>query len=1171
MGQASAGITGTVTDTTGAVIVKAQVTITNQDTSRVVKTVTSSAGTYSYKGLDPGKYIVTVESSGFKKAVQRGVTIEVSTTSTIDVTLEPGAADETVQVIPNEIALNTTAPELGSTIEPVVVQALPVEVAGRGRQVDQLQFTAPGTTGNTFSHRVSGGVDFEQEIMYNGIPAPQPETEGYTTNFNPPFELVQEYRVERSTFSAQFGLGQGALTYQMRSGTNRYHGDLFEINRNSFFDSVGFFNGPAWGGSKTPPTDHENNYGFSVGGPLSIPHVWDAKNKAFGYYSQEWYKQNNEDTGISTVPTALEKTGDFSDYYGYEPDGTRYLIPIYDPTTGQQFQCNGVLNVICPGRISATSAILIPSIPNPDRPGSGAGGLDSNKSFAPFINPHIQHVWGFNVDYNLTPTQSLHYSQWRNSFSNYSFDYSPLVIQPNPLNSMKYEPALGSVFLLNYSNALTQHLVMTAGIGWIGEINNQYNQTKYSFPAVADSVIPTNITFDGQHSPTSWGTSGAWLQSINRKLGIAIVNNWLWTKGRNTFNIGAEFRRTYQDDNEEQTQGGHFNFSQRTTSSASATCSWDSSSSCFGTYGSSFASFLLGIPDSANRSNSQELRLRNLDLSPYIQDDIKLSPRLTINVGLRWDVQVPFTENHNLIVFFNPDKPGSSPAFDNIPGSATMFGNCTGCAGFNRADIHWSHFGPRLGFAYKLSEKMVLQAGLNVAFLDGGAYEYGTNKVAVNYGNLLVGSFTRNSSGGVSSSYGGWDTNILPNPSATPFNPALGAGTQIDAFSRKDGYAPYSEQWNLNLQRQLPWNTFMTVAWVGNRVLHLPSQLNRINQMNPQYDQQYGDVLSQCQASQGNPGNSVLTDTFSTAAGGNGCAAADGLGGLYPYTNFVNDFGGSATVAQALTPYPQYSYIFNNFEGYGTTYYQSAQIEAEKRFSNGLSFLAGYTLSRLWDNTSSGFSSFTAGGINKYNQKPEWAVSGSDEPQTLKVSGTYELPIGPGKQFLNNHTTGNLLGGWQVGWILDYESGTAFGAYENGSPFPNGFNRPDRNTGVKLSTASYNRERDYFLGKSTSPQIFDPSAFTLTRTQYVIGNSIRNYSQLRYPGYAMENLNAKKEFYMGERFKGILSVDYFNAFNRTQFNGPDTNKSDTGSFGQATSQGSNIINRQGQVSFRLEF
>lgn len=1021
----------------------------------------------------------------------------------------------------------------------MVVKALPVEVAGRGRQIDSLQFLAPGVTGSTFSHRIGGGVDFEQEILYNGIPAPQPETEGYTTNFNPPYEMVSEFRVERSTFSAQFGLGQGALTYQMASGTNRFHGDVFEINRNSLFDSVGFFNGPAWGGSTHPPTDHENNYGFSIGGPVWIPKLYNGRDRTFFHYSQEWYKQNNEDTDVSTVPTALEKTGDFSDFV----DGkTGALIPIFDPTTGQQFQYLGKLNVINPSRISPISKGLLQYLPDPDRPGSGVGGLDSNKSFAPFINPHIQHVWGFTVDQRLTAKQGLHYSQWRNSFSNYSFDNHPFVIAPNPLNSMKYEPALGSGFLLTYDNAVTPKLVVTAGFGWIGEINDQYNQTKYSSPAVSGGIIPPYITFNGQHTLTSWGTQGAWVQSINRKLGIAIVNNWLWSKGRHTLNIGGEFRRSYQDDNEEQTAGGQFQFSNHTTSTP------DPTDPNFNTYGSSFASFLLGTPDAANRSNSQELRLRNLDFSPYIQDDIKLTPKLTVNIGLRWDIQVPFTENNNLVVFFDPKAP--NPAASNIPGAATKFGNCTGCAGFTRADIHYGHVGPRLGFAYQLNDKTVLQAGFAVAFLNGGAYEYGTSKVAVNYGNLLTGSFTRLSTGTNQSSYGSWDTTPLTNPTATPFSSSLGVGTQINAFSRKDGFSPYSQQWNVNVQRQLPYDTFVTVAWVGNRVIHLPSQLNAIGQLDPKY----------------------------LALGSNlGLSFADGsaqaAGYTLPYANFVNDFGGGATVGQALGPYPQYSKIFNNFEGSGTTYYQGLQVQVEKRFTNGLSFLAGYTLSRLMDNTSSGFSSFTAGGVNKYNQKPEYGVSTSDEPNTFKASGTYELPIGPGKKFFGNHgLTGQVLGGWQFSAVLDYEAGTAVGITENGTPFPNGTNRPDRNPSVSLSTASYSRARDFFTGKASSAQMWNPLAFTTT-TQYVLGNATRTYGELRNPPLYNENLNVSKKFFFGERFRGILQLDYFNAFNRTQFQNPDSNASD-GTFGQVISQGAqgNIPqNRQGQMGFRVEF
>jgi Carboxypeptidase regulatory-like domain len=1173
--QASAGITGTVTDTSGAVIRGARVTLTNEGTGGSDHTVTESAGTYSFKGILPAKYTISVEAPGFKKSVQKGVNIEVSTTPTIDITLAAGAASETVSVAADQVALNTTQPELGSTIEPIVVDALPTEVSGRGRQVDQLQFLAPGTTGSTFSHRISGGVDFEEEIMYNGIPAPQPETEGYTTNFNPPFDLVEESKVERSTFSAQFGLGQGALTYQMKSGTNQYHGSAFEINRNSLFDSVPFFDGPAWGGSTKPPTDHENNYGFSIGGPIRIPHLYDGRNKTFGNYSQEWYKQAELNDNISQVPTALEKTGNFTDFV----DSTGALIPIIDPTTGQQFMgCDGGQpNVICPSRISTNSALIIPFIPDPDRPGSGAGGLQSNKSAAPNSFPNVQHVWGFVVDQTLTPTQSLHYAEWRNSFSTTSFDNSPLVLAPNPLNSMKYEPALGSIFLLNYSNALTPHLVMTAGFGWIGEINNQFNDTvgcgapagcSGLYPQISNENVPPYITWagGGANNYTDWGTQGSWLESINRKLGIAIVNNWLWTKGRNTFNIGGEFRRAYQDDNEEQTEGGQFTFSNHETS--------DPTSPNFQTEGSSFASFLLGLPDEANRSDSQELRLRNLDISPYVQDDIKLSSKLTLNLGVRWDIQVPFTENNNLIVYFDPDNPGTNPAAGGIPGGLTKFGTCTGCSGIDRASTHFGHIGPRLGFAYKLDNKTVLQGGLDVAFLNGGAYEYGTNKVAVNYGNLLTGAFARNSTGSNVSAFGSWDSNAIPAPAATPFGPSIGNGLQVDAFSAKDGYAPYSQQWNINLQRELPWNVFVMAAWAGNKVIHLPSQNNEIDQMNPSFDAQYGGVLSTCTA---NAGNSVLSDTFSS-----GCAQADGFAA--PYPNFVNDFGSASTVAQSLVPYPQFTKIFNNFEGFGSTYYQSIQLEFDKRFSNGLSFLGGYTLSHLIDNTSSGFSSFTSGGINKYNQKNETSVSNSDEPQTLKVSGTYELPIGPGKKYVNNHLLGNLVGGWQVGWILDYENGGDTGIGENGSPFPNGFERPDRNTSVKLGTASYKNEKNQWLAgaKAAPAQIYNPAGFTATPSQYVIGDSLRAYGKLREPGIANESINARKHFYIGEHVQAILQVDYFNAFNRTIFNGPDTNFSDSlpGSsltYGQTVSEGSNnnafngTDNRQGQVQFRVQF
>ena len=539
-------------------------------------------------------------------------------------------------------------------------------------------------------------------------------------------------------------------------------------------------------------------------------------------------------------------------------------------------------------------------------------------------------------------------------------------------------------------------------------------------------------------------------------------------------------------------------------------------------------------------------------------------------------MEIPFTETDNLIVYFNQDHPGTDPAAIGpngpIPGSATKFGNCTGCAGYNRASTSFKHLGPRLGFAYKINDKTVLQGGFAIAILNGGAYEYGTNKVAVNYGNLLTGQYNRASSSSYTSAPGSWDTNLIPPTTPTPFSPGLGGGNQINSFSKNDGYAPYSQQWNLNVQRELPYNMLMTAAIVGNRVIHLPSQNNRIDQMDPVFDAKYGNVQSSCLPA----GNSVLADNFAPYDKVNnpgGCAAADGF--TLPYSTFVNDFGASSTVAQSLVPYPQYNYIMNNFEAKGTDYYQSFQVEVDKRFSNGLAFLAGYTLSHLLSNADSGFSSFANGGINKYNQKPEYVVSNADEPQTLKISGTYELPIGPHKRFLSNHgVAAQILGGWQVGWITDYEAGTPFGVFENGSPFPNGFNRPDRNSAVSLH-ADYSKQKAFFTqqgGQGTGPQIFNKAAFTPTPNQYVIGDALRNYGSLRNTPYYNENINARKHFYVGERFQAILTVDYFNALNRTQFgSGVDTNVND-GNFGTANGgTGNGQINRQGQVKLEVSF
>ena len=632
-----------------------------------------------------------------------------------------------------------------------------------------------------------------------------------------------------------------------------------------------------------------------------------------------------------------------------------------------------------------------------------------------------------------------------------------------------------------------------------------------------------------------------------------MVNNWLWTKGRNSLNIGGQFRRTYQDIVACQFCSGTFNFSQRSTSTP------NSSDPNFGSYGSSFASFLLGEADSGIRIFSKELHMRNKEFASYIQDDIKINKRLTLNLGLRWDIMVPFTENNDQIVFVNRTEP--NPGAGGLLGAATKFGDCAGCAGIHRAAIRWKNLQPRVGFAFSLNPKTVIRSGFYMTYLDGGAYEYGTAQSASFMAGLLAGNFIQASTGSSSPGYGNWDTRTMPEPQATPFSPTIGNGGVIFDFPASSpnhkpylpstgtaGIAPYDIAWSFGVQRELPWSVFLTASYVGNRAVHLPTTLELSNQPNPSV-LQYGSLLGQPCTLSGCPGGVPL-----------------------PYPGFVQQFGSSATLEQALAPYPQFAGLFPVYEMDGSAFFNALQVQGEKRFSKGLSFLANLTIGRSTANTSIGSAPFSPNGLNAYNPGPEYVPSSLDQKYNSKFVATYELPIGPGKAFLNSRgLLSRLVGGWQVSAVLNYAGGNPMGAYNTFNPLlVNGFDRPNIVSGAKLKTFNYGLSKAYFEGKTaTQPVQFTTSAFKNT-DPWAVGDSKRAYAALRTPPLRVENFAVMKHFAITEGVKATLRVDYFNAFNRTQLQAPDTNSLDS-TFGMITNLSSQISNRQGQATFRLEF
>jgi hypothetical protein len=361
--------------------------------------------------------------------------------------------------------------------------------------------------------------------------------------------------------------------------------------------------------------------------------------------------------------------------------------------------------------------------------------------------------------------------------------------------------------------------------------------------------------------------------------------------------------------------------------------------------------------------------------------------------------------------------------------------------------------------------------------------------------------------------------------------------------------APYVQQWNINVQHQLPWNTFLDVAYLGNRSVHLNGQLNPLSQPNPSILSLGGALLT-----------ANINDPIAVAAGIKA-----------PYANYSTDLAGSATVAHTLSPFPQYSNVYNNFDLSGAANYNGLQASLEKRFSNGLSFLTSYTLSKTMSNVDSGFTTFASLPENKYNQKAEWTVAGNDIRNNTKISGTYELPIGPGKTFVNsNRLAGEILGGIQVGFILSYQTGTPFGISENDNPLgcAGCFNRPNEVKGVARTTKGYSNLT--FASGQSAQTAFSTNAFASTTGSYTLGNAVRNYGELRDPGIYDEDVNASKKFALGEKVSFLLEMSYFNSLNRTYFENPNANIDNTSNYGFVPS-GQQNNPRQGQLKGVLTF
>jgi len=1104
----------------------ATVKVTNLETNVGYSAVSTTDGVYLVPALPPARYRVSVSSPGFKTYVQEPVTIVTETVSTLEIKLSVGQVNQQVSVSAESVQLETTSSETGTVMSRNLILDLPIAIGGSAttgasgrRQIESFTFLTPGVTGTQWSKSINGAPGFSQEVLYDGIDAQNIGAPGFIAESSPPYESVQEFKVQNALYPAEYGAGYGVLNFTLKSGTNRLHGDAFEFLRNNVLDAGGFF--------YFKPPLQQNEYGGTLGGPVVLPHIYNGKDRTFFFASYSGFQLRGglPTGGRVTLPTAQERAGDFRDFV----DNNGNLIPIFDPTTTQpdgkggfvrqQAQCNGVLNVICPGKISGVAQRLIPLIPNNEFPG-----IINNYSDHSYQPTH-DNSWSGKVDHIINDKQRLSVSYWWTSAD--AVIYGPLgtgALDPN----RRHTPTSGGGYRINHNYSISPTVLNHLGFGYtpssptwsVWLVDPRKGNAILQIPGIPqDTPAFPRINFDQIYQ--QFGNSPNQAYDPQYYQNWTAVEDLTWVKGRHELKFGFMYRHRKITAYDADSEAGAFNFDALSTSQPDSTN--------FTTWGNAFASFLFGQVLSANRNIPEPTNHMHETLwSWYGQDVIKVTPKLTMTFGLRYELPWYAQETKGIMSLFNPTLP--NPGAGGIPGAMEYLGYGPGHAGTtNIFGTYHRAIAPRLSLAYALNQKTVARLG------------YGMFYFYPNYGRLGAGGCGLGWCQGYGAlpSFASTDSGIHPAFLLDSGFPSTGFPVpDFDPSVANNGLAPYinssahkaanDQTWTVDLQRNLPFNIMLDTAYVGSHTVRLWTGWENINQVNPSY------------LSLGN----TLLGTINTPAD----AAAAGV--RYPYPGF------SGSVAQALRPYPQYTTLYDMYQPTGFVDYNSLQVRLEKQFSKGLSFLGSYTLAKsIGVSGGDTFGDVFGGGgvmaLNTFNRSIEKSIAGNDQTHTFIFSWSYELPVGKGKRFLanSNPVARQILGGWQVNSIETYHSGTPIGV-GGGTNIPlfGAGNRPNwisSNVRTSVPMSSFDPAVDLYLNINAFSQ---PAPYTFGDGPPLLPN-------VRTPAYYNEDFSLFKKIYLpGEARYLEFRAEFFDVFNRVVFGGPAANINNPTTFGVISSQ-----------------
>jgi hypothetical protein len=1172
-GQANQGaIAGVVEDSSGAVVPNAKLTATGKSTGTVYQTVTTSSGSYRFPNVRIGTYDISVTAQGFKSPTLTGVLVQVATTTAVDVKLTAGGVNETIVVRADAPTLQSESSDVGTVVGAKQILDLPLALGSTVqamRSPEAFVYLTPGAVGpgsdsgngGTFESKISGGQNYATEVLLDGSSTTRSENGSSFDETAPSVDALGEFKVITSTLPAEFGRTTGGIeTFSTKAGTNAYHGEAYDLFRNDDLDAN------TWGNdfqlSQNPvnrspfavPTDKQNDYGGTFGGPVIIPHLYNGKDKTFFFFSWEQYRQTSGGTQTSTVPTSAELAGNFtaaldtSSVLGTNPcDGTPiYQGEIFDPATTKTvggLECRTAFmnepgsagNVIPTSRFSKVGQTILSYYPAAQNNNS----LVNNYIF-PFSYPILDTSMTVRIDQNVTSKSKAYFTyssrtnnristtpEWagpagygRNQtftthFIRFGYDYG-------------FSPTILNHFNIGYNRTNSANIGAGVGLGGGADWDAKLGITG------ASGLMFPSITFPAGEplAPSAFGDN---VDGDTIDNGFRFNDSLTWVKGKHVIKIGYEqWYQQYSPLNFQNTSGT-FTFS-RDQSAGIATLS--------PTTGNALASMLLGVPQNVSvTSYASQARWLRSYFAGFVQDSFKVTPTLTVNLGMRYEVDEPQRESNGDTSNISLTTP--NPGAGNLPGALVFAGKGTGRNG--NVDERWANiwkkdFGPRIGFAYSPS----IFKG-NTVFRGGYGIIYGGLQYA-DFGAFNLTGFQANPSFNSANGFDpalSIDSGVPAYPSPPNLAPAQLNFTGPDYTDPSYGRPPMIQNWSFEVQRQLATDLIMDLAYVGQHSTNLRSNYDAVNTLNPKYF---------------SLGTNLLTPIGSQSAI------------APPYAGFPS----TSIVAQALVPFPQY-FGFNTdgaLENLGQSTYNALEAQLTRRFHNGLNLMASYTWSKTLTDADSAlpfFATLHQGGAPQdvFNKTGDKAISNQDLPQNFVLSYIYELPFGKHKKFLaHGGVVDRVVGGWSVSGIQRYESGQpiAFGC-ATGVPAYADCIRFNQVPGSSVFSSAW--KSGHYGPTAANPNglsIFNPvdspgnvnpafddpnsAANLAARGAYAFGTLPRVMGTVRMSPYLSEDFNLLKRTKITETSDVLLQVNALNAFNRHVWNRPnDLGPNDGAAFG----------------------